>query len=137
MNDLIVLDNNIVKSISDSIPTIKIAKNDVQRAVNNIIDNARKHGFGGLKNNNNEIRIKLAIDTEKNMFQIDFRNNGKPLPDGMDKMRYGLKGEKAGETGGTGIGGSYVKSFVEHYGGDYDVFIEDGWTVVRLFLPIK
>ena len=137
VNDLIVLDNNIVKSISDSIPTIKIAKNDVQRAVNNIIDNARKHGFGGLKNNNNEIRIKLAIDTEKNMFQIDFRNNGKPLPDGMDKMRYGLKGEKAGETGGTGIGGSYVKSFVEHYGGDYDVFIEDGWTVVRLFLPIK
>lgn len=137
VNDLIVLDNNIVKSISDSIPIIKIAKNDVQRAVNNIIDNARKHGFGGLKNNNNEIRIKLAIDTEKNMFQIDFRNNGKPLPDGMDKMRYGLKGEKAGETGGTGIGGSYVKSFVEHYGGDYDVFIEDGWTVVRLFLPIK
>jgi len=136
-DDLIVLDNNVVKSISDSIPTINIAKNDVQRAVNNIIDNARKHGFRGIKNNNNEIRIKLAIDTKKNMFQIDFRNNGYPLPDGMNKMRYGLKGEKAGETGGTGIGGNYVKTFVEHYGGDYDVFMEDGWTVVRIYLPIK
>ena len=137
VDNLIVLENNVVKSISDSIPKMNIAKNDIQRAVNNIIDNARKHGFGGVKNSNNEIRIKLAIDTEKNMFQIDFRNNGKPLPDGMDKMRYGLKGEKAGETGGTGIGGNYVKAFVENYGGDYDVFMEGGWTVVRIYLPIK
>ena len=71
------------------------------------------------------------------MFQIDFRNNGNPLPDGMDKMRYGIKGEKAGSTGGTGIGGSYVKKCVEHYGGDYNIFMEDGWTVVRICLPIK
>ena len=71
------------------------------------------------------------------MFQIDFCNNGKPLPEGMNKMRYGIKGEKAGKTAGTGIGGNYVKSFVEHYGGDYDVFMEDGWTVVRILLPFS
>ena len=79
----------------------------------------------------------MSIDTEKNMFLIDFLNNGNPLPEGMDKVRYGIKGEKAGKTGGTGIGGSYVKKFVEHYGGDYDIFVKDGWTVVRICLPIK
>jgi nitrogen-specific signal transduction histidine kinase len=52
-------------------------------------------------------------------------------------MRYGIKGEKAGKTAGTGLGGNYVKSFAEHYGGDYDIFMEDGWTVVQIYLPIK
>ena len=71
------------------------------------------------------------------MFKIDFKNNGNPLPEGMNKMRYGIKGEKAGKTAGTGVGGSYVKKFVEHYGGDYDVFMEGDWTVIRIVLPIK
>ena len=81
--------------------------------------------------------MSLSIDEKTGMYQIDFRNNGNPLPEGMNKMRYGIKGEKAGKTAGTGLGGYYVRLFVEHYGGDYDIFMEDGWTVVRLFLPIK
>ena len=81
--------------------------------------------------------MTLSIDVDNNLYQIDFRNNGNPLPEGMDKMRYGIKGEKAGKTGGTGIGGSYIKKCVEHYGGDYDIFMENGWTVVRILIPIK
>ena len=119
------------------IPPISIAPNDLQRAVNNIIDNARKHGFTDPSRKDYELKIHLSIENERNMFLIDFINNGAPLPVGMNKMRYGLKGEKAGETGGTGIGGNYIKSFVEHYHGDYDIFTEDGWTVVRIYLPIK
>jgi sensor histidine kinase regulating citrate/malate metabolism len=105
--------------------------------VSNIVDNARKHGFIDHKRNDYKIKVTLSIDSEKNMFVLDFRNNGNPLPDGMNKLRYGIKGEKAGKTAGTGVGGSYVKSFVEHYGGDYDVFMDNGWTVIRIFLPIK
>ena len=70
------------------------------------------------------------------MFLIDFSNNGTPLPAGMDKMRYGLLGEKAGLTGQTGRGGYIVKSIVEHYHGDYDVFMDGFNTVVRILLPI-
>ena len=69
------------------------------------------------------------------MYQIDFRNNGQPLPEGLNKMRYGIKGEKAGQTAGTGLGGSVVKAIVEHYKGDYDVFMDGEWTVVRIYLP--
>ena len=120
-----------------TIPSLYVAPNDIQRLVNNILDNARKHGFTDHKRGDYEVDVKLSINTETQMFQIDFRNNGNPLPDGMDKKRYGIKGEKAGATGGTGIGGSYVKKCVEHYGGNYDIFMEDGWTVIRICLPIK
>lgn len=122
---------------SNIVPPLYVAPNDLQRAINNILDNARKHGFTDSNRNDYEIDVKLSIDSGKNMFVLDFRNNGNPLPEGMNKMRYGLKGEKAGKTAGTGLGGNYVKSFVEHYSGDYDVFMEDGWTVVRIYLPIK
>ena len=119
------------------IPLILISPNDIQRAVNNIIDNARKHGFTDHNRKDYEVKISMSIDIEKNMFLIDFSNNGNPLPEGMDKMRYGIKGEKAGKTGGTGIGGSYIKKFVEHYGGDYDIFMDNGWIVIRIYLPIE
>ena len=142
IKDFIVLDNKkenkkIVIPISDGIPTISVSKNDFQRAINNIIDNARRHGFTDSNRDDYEINVKLSIDNERKMIRIDFRNNGNPLPDGMNKTRYGIKGEKAGKTGGTGIGGNYVKSFVDHYGGDYDILMENGWIVVRIYLPIK
>ena len=121
----------------DSLPTLFVSSNDMQRLVSNIIDNARKHGFTDPSRKDYEVKVRLSIDAQKNMFQIDFCNNGTPLPEGMNKVRYGIKGEKAGKTAGTGIGGNYVKSFVDHYGGDYDIFMEDGWTVVRICLPIK
>ena len=70
------------------------------------------------------------------MFQIDFINNGTPLPMGVDKKRFGIRGEKAGITGGTGKGGYIVKSIAEHYKGDYDIFTDEENTVVRIFLPI-
>ena len=122
---------------NNNIPQLLISPNDMQRLVSNIVDNARKHGFIDHNRNDYEIKVILSIDSEKNMFVLDFKNNGNPLPDGMNKLRYGIKGEKAGKTAGTGIGGSYVKSFVEHYEGDYDVFMDNGWTVIRIFLPIK
>lgn len=113
-----------------TIPSLYVAPNDIQRLVNNILDNARKHGFTDHERSDYEVDVKLSINTETQMFQIDFRNNGNPLPEGMDKTRYGIKGEKAGATGGTGIGGSFVKKCVEHYGGDYNIFMEDGWTII-------
>lgn len=120
-----------------NVPSLTLSESDFARLVNNIIDNARKHGFTDTDRKDYEVKIRLSIDEEKEMLQIDFCNNGNPLPDGMNKMRYGIKGEKAGKTAGTGLGGNYVKQFVEHYEGDYDIFMEDGWTVVRICLPIK
>lgn len=120
---------------------VYIAEDDLKRLCDNIIFNAIKHGFTDPSRTDYNIYVTLTVDEKRNMFQIDFSNNGNPLPKGMDKLRYGLKGEKAGTTAGTGEGGYTVKSIVEHYGGDYDIFTETTssntiWTVVRVFLPI-
>lgn len=132
MKDKDMVDVNSMKAM----PTVFMAKNDLQRIVSNILTNAQKHGFMDSNRKDYEVNIRLEFDTEKGMYQIDFRNNGKPLPEGMNKMRYGIKGEKAGQTAGTGLGGSVVKSIVEHYKGDYDIFMDGEWTVIRVFLPI-
>lgn len=117
-----------------------MAKDDLKRLFDNIINNAVKHGFTDPERWDYNITTYLTIDAERDMYQIDVVNNGNPLPKGMDKKRYGLKGEKAGKTGGTGNGGYIVKSIVEHYGGDYDIFFTEennrAYTTVRVFLPI-
>ena len=117
-------------------PIVLIAKNDIQRVVSNIVSNAQKHGFIDSNRNDYEVSICLSFNSEKRMYQMDFRNNGQPLPEGLNKKRYGIKGEKAGITAGTGLGGNVVKSIVEHYKGDYDIFMDGEWTVVRVYLPI-
>lgn len=115
---------------------VNIAPSDLDRMVHNIINNAVVHGFTDPKRHDYNILINLTVDSQRGMFQIDFRNNGNPLPKGMDKERFGIKGEKAGLTGGTGCGGNIIKNIVTHYGGDYDIFQDELSTVVRIWLPI-
>lgn len=124
------------KTITECSLDVYIAPVDLDRIVNNIIENARRHG--GLSDGRKSdyyISINVKIDYQRDMYQIDFSNNGKPLPKGMTKERYGLKGEKAGPNAGTGSGGYIVKSIVEHYGGDFDLFSTDGITTIRIYLP--
>lgn len=115
---------------------VYIAPVDLKRLITNIIDNARHHGFYGKDKSDCIISINVRVDNQRNNYIIDFSNNGCPLPIGMTKERYGLKGEKAGINGGTGNGGYIVKSIVEHYGGDYDIFSKDNLTTIRIYLPI-
>lgn len=124
------------KTITECSLDVYIAPVDLDRIVNNIIENARRHG--GLSDGRKSdyyISIDVKIDYQRDMYQIDFSNNGKPLPKGMTKERYSLKGEKAGPNAGTGSGGYIVKSIVEHYGGDFDLFSTDGITTIRIYLP--
>lgn len=124
------------KTITECSLDVYIAPVDLDRIVNNIIENARRHG--GLSDGRKSdyyISIDVKIDYQRDMYQIDFSNIGKPLPKGMTKERYGLKGEKAGPNAGTGSGGYIVKSIVEHYGGDFDLFSTDGITTIRIYLP--
>ena len=115
---------------------VNMSQLDLDRMVQNIIENAHKHGFTDSTRDDYMIWINLSVDEKRDMYIIDFMNNGTPLPEGMTKARYGIKGEKAGLTSGTGSGGYIVKSIVTHYGGDYDVLCKDGITIIRIFLPI-
>ena len=106
------------------------------RVVNNIIVNAEKHGFVDSERKDYKLDIRLGLNDDRTMYQIDFANNGKSLPAGFDKRLYGIRGEKAGRTAGSGIGGHIVKSFVENYNGNYDLFMDNNEVVIRILLPI-
>lgn len=123
-----------------NIPLVYISPVDLSTLVNTIVENAVSHAFDGIEEGN-KILINVGVDKEKKAFVIDFKNNGKPMPVGMDKYRYGLKGEKGARSKGSGLGGYRVKSIVRHYGGDYDVFCKrngnnSGNTTIRVKLPI-
>lgn len=137
LNGFISFKSEKIECLENSPLYIDIAPIDFERMVKNIIENAREHGFTNPEENNYELEINLSYDSKSEMFQIDFINNGNPLPSGLDKLRYGLLGEKAGSTGGSGRGGHIVKSIVTHYNGDYDVFMDDDNTVIRVLLPIS
>ena len=68
-------------------------------------------------------------------FRIDFRNNGTPFPKGLSKEIYGEYKRYGGKTGKTGIGGYEVADNVRHYGGDFILFQDKDWAVIRIFLP--
>ena len=118
-------------------PIIKIGKVDFMRLVQNIVGNAIKHGFSG---DYSEYAIHITLSVEENFYTIDFSNNGRPFPEGMDKSRYGMKGGKSIDSDGSGRGGYIVKSICQHYGGDFDIssnkFAGMYFTNVIVKLPI-
>lgn len=119
---------------------VNIAHLDLTRLVNNIIGNAEMHSFTDPERTDYELRIDLTIDKERNMFQIDFRNNGTPFPLGLTKEFYGRRGKSAGKTKNKGIGGYVVKSICEHFGGDFDIYCDPHSNMpvtVRIYLPIS
>lgn len=134
-----VTNSSTIQDYAEGI-NVLMAPDDLLRLCDNIVNNAVKHGFTDSSRKDYSIVSELTIDRERDMFRIDFRNNGTPIPKGLDKYRYGIRGEKAGNTAGNGEGGHIVKSIVEHYGGDYDIFSEKtengDLTTVRIYLPI-
>lgn len=114
---------------------VNIARSDLDRLFQNIIENAKTHGYDGTKESRPNIWIDLGVDADRKMFYIEFLNDGKPFPEGMTKERYGLPGEKAGAHAGTGQGGYIVKKIVQNYNGDYELISADDCTGVRIYLP--
>ena len=117
-------------------PEIFISKVDFSTLATTIIENAVSHAFTG-EGKDYKVLITLSYNTNKDVFTIDFKNNGNPMPQGMDKFRYGLKGEKGAKSHGTGLGGYRVKSITRHYSGDYDVFCNrlQNTTTIRVMFP--
>ena len=148
--------NNVPKNGYLEGINVYMAPDDLMRLCDNIINNAVGHGFTDPSRNDYVIDIILSVDGDSGFYYIDFSNNGTPFPKGFDKTRYGIRGEKAGETAGSGEGGHTVKSIVEHYGGHFEIFSNEGGgsdiildedgnfhdveveanTTVRIYLPI-
>lgn len=130
-------DNASLSEAGIDTPYLKIGKVDFIRLSQNIVSNAIKRGFVGSYA---EYALNITLSVENDFFVIDFSNNGEPLPEGMDKVRYGTKGAKGANSDGSGTGGYIVKSITQHYGGDFDIFsskfADMDFTNVIVKLPI-
>lgn len=130
------IDTVALKEAQIDSPEIFISKVDFSTLATTIIENAVSHAFIG-ESKDYKVLITLSYNAVKDVFTIDFKNNGNPMPQGMDKFRYGLKGEKGAKSHGTGLGGYRVKSITRHYDGDYDVFCNriQNTTTIRVIFP--
>ena len=116
---------------------VKFGSVNLDRVFFNIIQNAEKHGFVDPSRTDYAVEIELTHDYESACFVIRFKNNGKPLPLGMNTRRYGTRSESAGTTAGSGDGGAIVKSTVEHYGGTVRLINNpDDWFPVCIEIRI-
>lgn len=100
---------------------VRIAPADLDHVFLNIISNAKKHGFVDVSFTDYRIVISLSYDHETDSYVIEFKNNGKPMSEGLDTSRYGTDGAKFGTTKGEGHGGAIVKDTIEHFGGSIEV----------------
>lgn len=118
-------------------PMVMMGKSELLRLIQNIIGNAIERGF---VDDYPEYSLNISLTIKEGFYIIDFSNNGRPLPEGMTKERYGMKGVKGKGSDGEGKGGYIVKSITEHYGGDYDVYSQQfagmWFTHVIVKLPI-
>lgn len=130
------VDKIALKEAGIESPELYISRVDLSTLSTTIIENAVAHAFCGDEQNY-KLLISLTFDKDKNSYVIDFTNNGAPMPLGMDKFRYGLKGEKGASSNGSGLGGYRVKSITKHFGGDYDVFCNraQNLTSIRVTFP--
>ena len=116
---------------------MKFGSVNLDRVFFNIIQNAEKHGFIDPSRTDYMIDIEISHDHKTSCFVIRFKNNGQPLPEGVDTRRYGRRAEPAGVTGGNGDGGAIVKTTVEHYGGSIELISEpEAWFPVCVELRI-
>ena len=120
------LEDDIEGTDNNNHAFVSVAPMDLNRVFLNITSNAAKHGFVDIAAQDYCIEVSLSYDSNDAMYVIEFRNNGKPMPEGMDADRYGRQGEKAGPTQGNGEGGAIVKQTIEHYGGRFDVVNNPG-----------
>lgn len=136
LDELSLKDANLKRVI------ISADKTRLRQVFDNLVENAIKHAF--VINQPNKLLIQLLFDFEKSTVQIDFSNNGKPLPEDISHESLVRKGSTIGENGGDGIGLWFVNDVMKLFNGKFGFTDELGpegieieyVTTMELTLPI-
>lgn len=131
---------------------IRIGRKDLESVFDNIVKNARIHGFTDLddpidddmKRKDFVILIEIERFDDENgtdLAVLRFLNNGRPLKTGMSPEDVFKWGRSSGKGFNSGIGGYHVREIIESAGGsvDFQSLVDDqrGYTVAyEIRLPI-
>jgi signal transduction histidine kinase len=112
---------------------IKGDRDNLQRAIINLVDNAIKYNHDGGK-------IILKVSAKNRGVHMSLFNTGTGIPaedlDRVFEQFYRVEKSRSAEYGGSGLGLSIVKRIIELHGGRIDIESElSAWTRVNIFLP--
>lgn len=114
---------------------VKGDRDNLQRAIINLIDNAVKYNHEGGQ-------IKLTASAQNKGVHLSLLNTGQGIPasdlDRIFVQFYRAEKSRSTEYGGSGLGLSIVKRIIELHGGSIDIESQpSAWTCVNIFLPQK
>ncbi|MBE9556709.1 MAG: PAS domain-containing protein [Proteobacteria bacterium] len=115
--------------------TISIDRDDLRRAIINVVDNACQAVADKHRDSNPPTgRVEISSRTSGNRLVCEIRDNGPGIPaDCLDQVMEPLFSTKSF---GTGLGLPTVQRILEEHGGGIEIESEPGQgTLVRLWLP--
>ena len=132
-HDLKLMQVDIETDVQDGMPALYGNPIGLQRALLNILTNARQafgeQGYGGL------IRVRSFYDDRKKDIVIEMANNGPEIPDNIISNIFDpfFTTREVGE--GTGLGLSTAYGIVKEHDGELAVESNQDWTVFTIRLP--
>lgn len=124
--------------LSGNDPMVDLDISNFRTAVENIIENAIKHGFTDV-NQHYSIYFYFGTDEDKERkyATIKYSNTGVPFPVGFGLEQFKRNGESAGPEAGSGIGGSFINEIIEKHGGKIIHFSNDPLVSFEILLPLS
>jgi len=114
-------------------PNVRISRLNLKELFNNTIANAISHGFVDKTRADYCIRINMTFDSTIDMIVLKISNNGKQMPEGMNEIKYRMRGETAGiSSNNLGIGGARNFEIAESIGGVAHLYLNESDYPVEL-----
>lgn len=104
--------------------------------INNLLDNAEKHGY----EEGEAMRVAAVFEILDDQLMISVANNGRRFPKGQTKQSFIRKYSTSNTSTGQGLGGYDIDRIVRYFGGSWDLDLNptDGNSVAFTFqFPLK
>ena len=112
---------DIIIGKGDSLNLFLFPKDALERIFNNIISNAKAHGFGDKSHNDYQVRFSWHMDGMS--LTIEIENNGSPIPSDRDVaslLEYGVSTNLHCD-GHNGIGCNEIEDIMKRYDGKVEI----------------
>lgn len=109
-------------SIKGKNHTLLLDKNLWSILIDNLIDNARKHGFVNQLDRKILFDIQVDKNSENNdVVVIYYYNNGQPLPSNFDSEKFVSNGVGTNMEAGDGFGGYLINNILKKHNGSIEI----------------
>lgn len=109
----------------DALLYLSFPKEALTQIFDNIVSNACSHGFLGVEDKDNRIRIEFSVSGS--VCTVVVANNGKPLLKGMSEEKVFAYGESSavGVNGHNGLGAFQIKNLMARFGGTASILSDE------------